>query len=338
MKTVAIIGMGRMGRRHVEMVRNVGLDLVGVSDINTDSLSLAGSERAVPAAKRFTDARTMFEVTAPECVVIASTAPSHCEYTCMAAEMGARFILCEKPMAVSLEQCEMMIRVCVENRARLAINHQMRFMQLYIEPKRLLGSPEFGGLTSVTLVAGNIGLSMNGIHYFEMFRFLTDETPSVVTAWLSEQKVANPRGAQYEDRAGAVRLLTPSGKRFYLEAGADQGHGIQIIYSARYGQIIVDELDTMLWYAARLAEHRQQPTTRYGMPWLEHSEKIAADVIDVSGAAMRALLEGKNYCSGEDGRSAVATLVAAYISDENGHVGIDPLSPDLPTGRVFPWA
>jgi myo-inositol 2-dehydrogenase / D-chiro-inositol 1-dehydrogenase len=327
-----------MGRRHIEMVRNLGLNLVGVSDVDDGSLALAGSERAVPAAKQFSDARTMLQATAPECVVIASTAPSHCEYACMAAEAGARFILCEKPMAVSVDQCATMIRVCAERGARLAINHQMRFMRQYTEPKRLLESPEFGGLTSATVIAGNIGMNMNGIHFFEMFRFLTDEAPATVAAWLSRENVPNPRGPQYVDRAGAIRISTPSGKRFYLEAGADQGHGIIAIYAARYGQIVVDECAVTLRYSARLPEHRQQPTTRYGMPWVEHSEKLAANVVEGSGAVMSALLAGENFPTGEDGCSAVATLVAAYVSDENGHMGIDPASPDLPTGRIFPWA
>jgi predicted dehydrogenase len=338
MKTVAIIGMGRMGRRHVEMVENLGLDLVGVSDIQAESLSLAQSERGVPVTKQFTDTRLMLEATAPDCVIVASTAPSHCEYVCMAAELGVKFILCEKPMAVSLDQCATMTRVCAERGSNLAINHQMRFMHQYTEPKRLLESPEFGGLTSVTVVAGNIGMNMNGVHYFEMFRFLTDEKPTLVTAWLSRESVPNPRGPQYVDRAGAIRLSTASGKRFYLEAGSDQGHGLIAIYAARYGQIVVDEFTVTLRTSVRLPEHRAQPTTRYGMPWVEHSETLSANVVEGSGAVMTALLNGVNYPSGEDGRLAVATLVAAYVSNESGHVGIDPLSRDLPASRVFPWA
>lgn len=327
-----------MGRRHVEMVRNLGMDLVGVSDISADALALAGGERLVAVEKQYKDARTMLELTQPECVIVATTAPSHCEYTCMAAEMGAKFVLCEKPMAVSLEQCDLMNRVCAEKGTRLAINHPMRFMQQCIDPKRLLASPEFGGLASATVVAANFGLSMNGIHHIEMFRHLTDEAPTLVTAWFSAERVPNPRGAQYEDRAGAIRLVTPSGKRFYLEASADQGHGITAIYAARFGQITFDEFTLTLSYTVRLAEHRHQPTTRYGMPWSVHSEKIAANVVDGSGEMMKALFEDMNYCSGSDGRSAVATLIAAYVSNENGHIGVNPESEEIPTDRIFPWA
>ncbi len=338
MKTAAIIGAGRMGRRHIEMVRQLGLELVGVSDTQPASLALAASEKGVPEHLLFPDARVMLAHARPTCVIVATTAPSHCEYTCLAAEHGAQFILCEKPMAVSLAECDEMIRVCAQHGARLAVNHQMRFMQQYIEPKRLLASPVFGGLTSVTVVAGNVGMNMNGIHYFEMFRFLTDEPASSVSAWFSEENVPNPRGAQYIDRAGSVRVSTPLGKRFYIESGADQGHGIVVIFGARYGQIIVDEVAVTLRYSARLEEHRGQPTTRYGMQWFAHSEPIAVDVVEGSGAVMTALMEGKGYPSAEDGRSAVSTLVAAYVSHERGHGAVDPRGADIPRDRVFPWA
>ncbi len=338
MITTAIIGAGRMGRRHIEMVRQLGLELVGVCDSQSAALVLAATDQAVPEHLLFSDAATMLSRTTPACVIVATTAPSHCEYTCLAAELGAKFILCEKPMAVSLNECDRMIRVCTRHGARLAINHQMRFMQQYIVPKRLLASPVLGGLTSVTVVAGNFGMSMNGIHYFEMFRFLTDEPVSAVSAWFSDEHVPNPRGSHFVDRAGSIRLSTPSGKRFYIESGADQGHGIVVVYGARYGQIVVDELAVTLRYSARLEAHREQATTRYGMPWFENSEPIAVNIIEVSGSVLTALLQEKNYPSGEDGRSALRTLVAAYLSTENGNRTVDPRSPDMPAARVFPWA
>ena len=57
----------------------------------------------------------------------------------------------------------------------LAVNHQMRFMEQYLTPKAIIEGDAFGGLTSVTVVGGNFGLSMNALHYFEMFRFMTGE-------------------------------------------------------------------------------------------------------------------------------------------------------------------
>ena len=334
----AVIGAGRMGRRHIQVVRELGMDLVGVCDVKAEALQLAEKEQQVPKEQQYSDVKTLLKKTRPECVIVATTAPTHCEYTCLAAENGTKYILCEKPMAVSLEECDRMITCCKKFGTALAINHQMRFMEQYIEPKKIVHSEAFGGLSSVTVVAGNFGLAMNGAHYFEMFRYMTDEAPKEVTAWFSSASVPNPRGPQFQDRAGAVRITTASGKRFYLETSDDQGHGLQVIYAGRYGQLMVDELAGLMRWVMREEQHRSLPTTRYGMPWIESTRKIVpADVIAPSKAVLKALLEKKNYPTGEEGRLAVAALVAAYVSHESGHAAVQ-IDGQLPSVRKFPWA
>jgi predicted dehydrogenase len=337
-KTV-IVGTGRMGRRHIQVVRDLGLNLAGIYDMNPESISIAAEEHNISPELHFTDVHQLLKQTEPECVIIATTAPTHCEYTCLAAESGAKYVLCEKPMAVSLAECDKMLEVCVHNSTELAVNHQMRFMAQYTEPKRIIKSDAFGGLCSVTVVGGNFGMAMNGTHYFEMFRFMTDESPVEVSAWFSPEKVANPRGAQFEDRAGAVRLASPSGKRYYMEISTDQGHGVHVIYAGPYGQLVVDELAGSMKLITRDEEYRNLPSTRYGMPAIEKTFQIEpADVIGPSRSVLNALLNKTNFPTGEDGRLAVSVLVGAYVSDENGHRPVRIDEEPLPRERVFPWA
>ncbi len=336
---IGIVGIGQMGRRHIQVARSLQFEVVGICDQNSEALRLAAQEYGLTDRQQFINLRDLLEQAQPECVVISTTAPTHCEFTCLAAESGVRYILCEKPMAVSLLQCQQMIEVCRANNVSLAINHQMRFMEQYLEPKRIVQSEAFGGLSSVTVVAGNFGMAMNGTHYFEMFRFMTDESPNEVTAWFSKFRVHNPRGPQFEDRAGSVRLTTASGKRFYMEIGDDQGHGMQVIYAGPYGKLVVDELAGTMHLAMREDQYRSLPTTRYGMPWVESTHKIQpADAIAPSLSVLDALLNKKHPPSGEDGRLAVAILVGAYLSDENGHRPVRLDTNDLPLDRVFPWA
>jgi len=336
---VAVIGTGRMGRRHIQVIRSLGLELVGVCDTQPASLALAANEEGVPEALHFSDARALLERTCPDCVVVATTAPTHCDYVCMAAVYGATAILCEKPLATSLTECDRMIDVCSQYGARLAVNHQMRFMQQYTEAKRITSTEGFGGLKGVTVIAGNFGLAMNGTHYFEMFRYLTGEAPVEVSAWFSRERLANPRGPQFEDRAGCVRLTTESGARFYIDASQDQGHGFQVHYSGRYGQLTVDEATGEMRLSQRDAEHRAQPTTRYLMPYkITRGQVEPADVIAPTRAVLEALLKGTDYPTGEDGRLAVHTLIAAHLSDERGGqpVRLDDLG--ISRERTFPWA
>ena len=203
MLKTAVIGVGRMGRRHVKVVQDLGLSLVGICDQSSDALKMCQQENGVSSDKHFTSVEKMLKNTHPDCVIVATTAPTHCEYTCLAAESGVQYILCEKPMAISLAQCNHMIKICKQNGADLAINHQMRFMEQYTEPKKIITSEAFGGISSITVVGGNVGIAMNGTHRFEMFRYITDEKPREITAWLSDEKIPNPRGPQFEDQAGS---------------------------------------------------------------------------------------------------------------------------------------
>lgn len=328
-----------MGLRHVQIAQSLGLELVGVCDVQPAVLARAAQEGAVPVALHFTDARVMLEWARPECVIVATTAPTHCEYTCLAAELGAQAVLCEKPMAVSLAECDLMIASCQRSGTRLAINHQMRFMQQYTEARRCTADAAFGGLSSVTVLAGNFGLAMNGSHYFEMFRYVTGESPVEVTAWFSPERVANPRGPQFEDRAGCVRAVTARGTRFYLDASSDQGHGFQAFYTGQFGQLTVDEATGEMRLTQREKEHRSQPTTRYLMPFsVSHQKVQPADAVAPTRAVLDALLRGGDHPTGEDGRLVVQVLAAAHVSDEQGHRPVRLDDPEIDPQRIFPWA
>ncbi|MGM4906790.1 Gfo/Idh/MocA family protein [Tardiphaga sp. 866_E4_N2_1] len=338
MKT-ALVGLGRMGLRHLEVLRAVGVDVVGVSDMNEAARSKAATDFGLGAGALFADASDMIRHIKPELLVVATTAPSHAELVCLGAEQGAKAILCEKPMAISLAECDRMIAACDSAGTRLAINHQMRFMEQYTKVKEIVDGASFGGLASATVIAGNFGMAMNGSHYFEMFRFLTDEMPARVSAWFSADTVANPRGAQFEDRAGCVRITTASGRRFYMDVSTDHGHGMHVTYAGPFGRLDVDELAGKANLVVRKAEHRDVPTTRYGMPYEEHAIAIVpADAVAPTRAVLEALMAGKNYPDGIVGRMAVEVLAAAYLSDEQGGAAVDLTSADLQRSRVFPWA
>jgi predicted dehydrogenase len=327
-----------MGRRHIQVVRNLGLELVGIFDVSQKSLELTQKEYAITDQLLFDDLDRLYSEARPECIIIATTADSHCALACIGAERGVENILVEKPMAVSLEQCDRMIETSNRFGAKLAVNHQMRFMEQYSIPKRMFAGEAYGGLTSMTVVAGNFGFSMNGSHYFEAFRYLTDDNPDEVSAWFSDEMVPNPRGPQFQDRAGSIRAVTASGKRLYMDIGADQGHGIRVVYGGRNGAVTVNELSGELLSEVREEQYRDLPTTRYGMPSVATRLNIQpSELFDSSAAVLMALLNDVNCPSGEDGRQVIALMVAAYESAEQGGIPVR-MDGSFDRSRVFPWA
>lgn len=337
---IAIAGLGRMGVRHAQVASDIGLQIIGVSDRRPEAITQAVTDcPSLAKASFFDNSAEMISALKPDLLVIATTAPSHCELTCRGAEAGVQYILCEKPLGVSIAECRLMIETCARHGARLAVNHQMRFMEQYTLIKSMAESDDFAGLSSVTAVAGNFGVAMNGSHYFEAFRFLTGLPATKVSASFSKAFVPNPRGREFFDRAGTVRLENSSGQRFYLDASADQGHGIHMTYACSLGRITVDELTGQVTFAHRKAEHREMPSTRYGMPWTDGERRIApTSAIEPTRRVLESLLSNAGYPDGEVGLMTVRILVAAYLSDESGGRTVCLETELLPEDRVFPWA
>lgn len=337
---VYLIGAGRMGLAHARALLELGYSLDGVCDPNLDACNRIGDEFGVAVSCRFSDATKMFETLgAADLVIVATTADTHCELVCLAARASVKAILCEKPMAVSVEQCNKMIEVCGESGARLAINHQMRFMPQYVLVKDIFDQDKLGRLASINVVAGCFGLAMNGSHYIEAFNYLTGTWPSRVSANFTGDPFQNPRGPNYFDQGGDFHFVSDSSQRLHLSVGHDQGHGMTTIYAGRYGHVFVDELQGEMIVTSRLPEHREQPVTRYGMPWERQTITFPqADNVEPSRKVIAALMEGDGYPSGENGRKVVESLVAAYASEQkNGQYVKTALENDK-IKQTFPWA
>lgn len=332
-----IVGVGRMGQRHLQIAKALGFEIAGLHDPSQEAVGRALSDQGLPASVAFGSADELLDRARPQALVVSSTAPSHCELVCRAAAAGVRYVLCEKPMAVSLAECDRMMGACATAGATLGINHQMRYMEQYTAVKALADSPELGGLRSMTVAASNIGFAMNASHYFEAFRYLADEDVTSVSAWLDAERLPNPRGPQYEDRSGRLLAVTGSGRRLYMELGADQGHGLLVVYGCRLGQIFSDQLSGLLRVVHREPKDRDLPTSRYGMPAVESVWQIAqADVVAPTAALWRSMLDGGSFPDGRCGRHTVAGIVAANLSGEQGGAAVRLDA--APLDRVFAWA
>ena len=333
-----IVGIGRMGKLHIKAAQSLGLRLAGICDRSTDRIQEVAIEYSLPASHCFSRSATMFETVRAPVTLIATTADHHAELVVSAAK-HSRYILCEKPMATSLSDSERMIAACNRSNTQLAINHQMRFMERYTRIRDELLEGRLGRLGSMNVVAGNFGLAMNGSHYFEAFRFLTGSKIRSVAASFSPTVFVNPRGPKFRDAAGALLCLAESGQHFLLSAGEGQGHGLTVTYATEWGHIFCNELEGMYLATARKPEHRDLPSTRYGMPWDSWERTFPVDEnMQITAAVLKALLAGNDYPTAQDGQHTLACLVAAYKSSENGGrpVSLDDVS-DC-SSMVFPWA
>jgi predicted dehydrogenase len=309
-----------------------------VCDRRSNVTAAAAAEHQIPPSRIFASAAELMGTHRPEFVIVATTAPSHCDLCLSAASSGAKYILCEKPFACSISECQRIIDECTRTGAKLAVNHQTRFLPVYTHAYRLLRANEFGEFASMSVIGGNGGLAMIGSHFFELFAWICQEPIKTVQAWFSAEIVPNPRGSEFEDRGGCVRATTASGKRLYFDLSTDQGHGITVCFTGRWGQILVDPLLGTLSCSYRQPEDQKHPTTRYATTPRRIEMDLKTDGMQGTRDLIIELLHGTQFPSARDGKHAVECLVAAYLSHENESslIHLDQLTPFHE--RLFAWA
>lgn len=96
-------------------------------------------------------------------VYVATPVSSHCEYAILAAEAG-KHVLCEKPMAMNVEQCQRIMTACEQNSVRLMVAYYRRTWPIAKKMKALLAE---GAIGDPMLVRINLGCYCNPSDFLE---------------------------------------------------------------------------------------------------------------------------------------------------------------------------
>ena len=83
----------------------------------------------------------------------------HAEISIKALKAG-KHVLCEKPMAVSLEECEAMVAAAKESGKRLMIGHNQRLAPAHKKAKEILSSGAMGRVITFQTTFGHKGPEM----------------------------------------------------------------------------------------------------------------------------------------------------------------------------------
>ncbi|MBM6577255.1 MAG: Gfo/Idh/MocA family oxidoreductase [Sphingomonas sp.] len=138
----------------------------------------------------------------------------HAEYTIRAAKAG-KHVLCEKPMAISVAECEAMIAACRRANRQLMIGYRSHFEPHNLEAMRLARTGAAGKIRYVRsehgfvqgdpqawrlkkALSGGGSLMDMGIYSLQAARYMTGEEPIAVTARESTDR-RDPRFTEVED-------------------------------------------------------------------------------------------------------------------------------------------
>jgi predicted dehydrogenase len=160
---VGLIGAGFIGRNHFnqyeKMPERVAVILCDKepdrregdwSKVGGNIADSKGSKRDVSRLQRYSDWKELIADPNVDAVDICTPTPLHREIT-VAALAAGKHVLCEKPMAVTVEDCDAMLAAAAKSKAKLMIAQVVRFWPEYRYLRQVFEDRRFGSLKALHL-------------------------------------------------------------------------------------------------------------------------------------------------------------------------------------------
>lgn len=145
----ALIGCGRISTNHIKAAVNNKLEIVAVCDVVPEHMENVLTKHGLEAdtsIKRYTDYKQMIAENELELVSIATESGLHAEIALFCIGHGINVII-EKPMAMSLQDADRIIKASEEKHVKVSACHQNRFNIAVQEMRKALESGRFGKLS-----------------------------------------------------------------------------------------------------------------------------------------------------------------------------------------------
>ncbi|HHT79109.1 MAG TPA: Gfo/Idh/MocA family oxidoreductase [Actinobacteria bacterium] len=138
---VALIGIGYIGNAHLSALKQIGnAQLTAIVDYHEENGRKAAQENNAKYFKNIDDLLKNADI---DCVDICVPTFAHAELAIKAANAG-KHILCEKPLALSLNDADDMINAAKQNNVKAMTGHVLRFWPEYVKIKEIIDSRYLG--------------------------------------------------------------------------------------------------------------------------------------------------------------------------------------------------
>lgn len=145
----ALIGCGRIATNHIKAALNNKLNIVAVCDIKEEAMEALLAKYGLEddsSIKRYTDYRKMLSENDITLASIATESGIHAEIALYCIDQGVNVII-EKPMAMSIDDAEEIIRRSEEKNVKVSACHQNRFNVAVQQMRQALEAGRFGKLS-----------------------------------------------------------------------------------------------------------------------------------------------------------------------------------------------
>jgi myo-inositol 2-dehydrogenase / D-chiro-inositol 1-dehydrogenase len=311
---VALIGLGAMGSRHLEILSSLApqVEIVAVADTHPPFAERAAA--IAPSAKAFHHPLACLDESNVDAAIVATADDAHHEIVEACLARGI-YVLCEKPLTTSAEQSRQLVEAERATGRRLVqVGYMRRFDDDYRRTSDALHSGQVGAPVLISQRHRNPWavndfdaqklITSSASHDIDVFRWLTREEVTEVSAAAS----------QSDDTVVVVlRLKSASGVLGVVELGRGPGMHYDI------GCDVIASRGTLTLTS---------PASPAAAPdsWIERFNAAyrAQDTAWIGGVAAESITGASAY----DGYAANAVVAAALSALRDGNSRIVDQAPD----------
>lgn len=338
MISVGIAGCGRIAQtRHLpEYQAHPAVRIAGLFDLNQER---AKELAAQYGAKAYDSYEAMLADPVIDAMSVCSTNVAHAEMSVAALKAG-KHVLCEKPMAVTLSDCERMAAAARESGKTLMIGQNQRLAAAHVKAKALIDAGEIGQVLAFSTVFRHSGpetwsvdpgagtwffdknkaamgaLADLGIHKTDLIQFLTGQTVAEVQARICtlDKKFADGTPITVDDNA--LCIFRMSGGAVGTMAASWTNYGAEENATSIYGTLGALHLYTHPYHSVELQKRGSEPVFFDEDQIQTNDHQTKSGVIDLFVDHL--LDPAKPYISGESVLTAMRAVFAAMESSRTG--------------------
>lgn len=143
---VAIIGAGAMGRKYLEVLRDMPVHIVAFAGRSAERAQQLAEQAG---AQGFAGHEALLDAVHPDILFVCSPTDHHFDALQSAIDRGVRAVYCEKPLTETLEQAEAIAARIRDTNTLFGIGFKMRYESIFAKAHELIAGGDIGQPISV---------------------------------------------------------------------------------------------------------------------------------------------------------------------------------------------
>ena len=265
----------------------------------------------------------------PDILCLATSQKMHAGQIQEAVAAGVRGILCDKPLATSLEEADRLLGACRSAGVPLAFGLDRRWLSSYRRLAELLRGGIVGRLQSL-IVYGIPNLINHGCHWYDAALHLAgDLEPQWVSGLVEDLEGEPPSSRRHLDPTGRLMVGLAGGVVLYFTPGGSRRQSFDIIGDGGRLTVVEDGQQAWRWQESGPPEPLDIPQPAGDFP---SGMAMVRDLVDAVAGG------GRTACDVEEARRATEIGFAVHLSHACSGARIELPAAER-TLRIpsFPW-